>query len=295
MIKLDSAQSRQINLDLLLYFDEICRKNHIRYSLTGGTLLGAVRHGGFIPWDDDVDVFMTRPEFDRLDKVFPREGRFVWQSRSRIPRYEYVYGRVMDSRTIIMEAGGLPSEGKGVFLDVCVVDGLPDNKLLRKAHITYMKYLYKGRRAVITDSSQADYYEKGLAHRIIKDTLNRTTDLEFWQKRMEKAMKRYPFDGGRYVGNFCSQYGAREMLHRKAFSSYQEMTFEGHSFMVCRGWEEYLKNIYGNYMQLPPPEKRVSNHGGDSVWLMEEGETREECIRQYRSQKTDSGKGQEKV
>ena len=117
MIKLDSAQSRQINLDMLIYFDKICRKNHIRYSLTGGTLLGAVRHGGFIPWDDDVDVFMTRPEFDRLDRIFPREGRFVWQSRTRIPRYEYVYGRVMDSRTIIMEAGGLPSEGKGVFLD----------------------------------------------------------------------------------------------------------------------------------------------------------------------------------
>lgn len=270
MKKLTDAEQRQINFELLCYFDEMCRKNHIHYSLTGGTLLGAVRHKGFIPWDDDVDVFLVRPEFEKLDTIFPEHHRFIWKSRSKEPGYEYVFGRLIDTKTVILDAGGMPSEGNGLFLDVCVVDGVPDQKMLRKWHIFLMKLIYRGRRSVVYDVHQTEYFEKGALIRGIKSFLRKTTSLEFWQRLMEKEMKRYPFDGGKFVGNFTSQYGARELMHRSSWDSYVELEFEGRRFEACVGWEEYLKNIYGDYMQLPPKDKQKGHHIGVVYWREED-------------------------
>lgn len=269
---LTDEERKRINLDMLCYFDKVCRANGIKYSLTGGTLLGAVRHKGFIPWDDDVDVFLTRPEFDKLETVFEDKQRYVWYSRKKDPTFGYVYGRLLDTKTIILDAGQMPSEGKGIFLDVCVVDGLPDNKILQKIHIKKMRMLYKGRRAVCFDRSSAAFYEKGKLISWFKKFLSQITEFEFWQTQMEREMKRYPFDNGKYVGNFTSQYGKKELLHHSVFDSYMDMEFEGKKMMVCQGWEEYLRNIYGDYMKLPPKEHQKSNHIG-TAYLLEGNET----------------------
>ena len=108
-------ERKRINLDLLSYFDTVCRKNGIKYSLTGGTLLGAVRHKGFIPWDDDVDVFLTRQEYEKLEKLSPQTDIYKFVSRKTNPEFKYVFGRIMDNRTVIKDAGGMPVEGNGVF------------------------------------------------------------------------------------------------------------------------------------------------------------------------------------
>lgn len=266
MKQLTDLEQRQIRFELLCYFDEMCRKNNIHYSLTGGTLLGAVRHKGFIPWDDDVDVFLTRPEFEKLDAIFPDDQRFIWQSRNKKPKYEYVFGRLIDTKTVILDAGGMPSEGNGIFLDVCVVDGVPDQVLLRKWHIFLMKLIYKGRRSVIYDISQTEYFEKGIVTRLAKTFIRKATSLEFWQCLMEREMKRYPFERGEFVGNFTSQYGGRELMHRSSWDSYVELEFEGRKFEACIGWNEYLKNIYGDYMQFPPEDKRKGHHIGTVYW-----------------------------
>ena len=207
---------------MLCYFDRICRENNIRYSLTGGTLLGAVRHKGFIPWDDDVDVFLT-------------------------------------------------NEGKGLFLDVCVVDGLPDSRALQEAHMRFMRFCFRARRTVIIiDKERDDYKNVSLPKKLLKNFLVARTDKQFWLRVIEKNMKKYPFNGGKYVGNFTSQYGSKERMHRSSFASYQEMEFEGRSFMVIGGWEEYLTNIYGDYMQLPPEEQRRGHHDGVVYWKTQE-------------------------
>lgn len=272
MKKVTDQELKQINLEMLCYFDKVCRENNIHYSITGGTLLGAVRHKGFIPWDDDVDVFLPRPEFEKLNDVFSDEGRYVWKTRKKDPSFKFVYGRLLDTKTIILDAGGMASEGQGIFLDVCVVDGLPRNKFFRILHIFIIQLLFRGRRTVVYDKSRPEFSEGNFVMQILKCMVLKTTDLEFWMKKLDKAMRRYPFNTGEYVGNFASRYGKRELIHRNAFDSYIDLEFEGQRFMACQGWEEYLKNIYGNYMELPPVEERKGHHVGTPYWVDELGE-----------------------
>lgn len=159
--RLTLDDERKICLEMLVYFDRVCRDNGIRYSLTGGTLLGAVRHKGFIPWDDDIDVFLTRPEFNKLETVFSDEARFIFVNRHKEPGFNYVFGRLVDTKTLIAESPNTLCAGKGIFLDICVVDGLPKNKLLREIHISYMRFLMRARRATVQDPKTIKYREKG--------------------------------------------------------------------------------------------------------------------------------------
>ena len=89
----------------------------------------------------------------------------------------------------------------------------------------------------------------------------------YWNCRMEKVMSRYPFENARYVGNFATQYGKKEKLKKSVFDSYIDIQFEGHTFMICNGYEDYLINIYGEYMNLPPLKKRKGHHPGIIYWL----------------------------
>ena len=265
--KVTDQQARSVNLAMLKYFDKVCRENGVKYSLTGGTLLGAVRHGGVIPWDDDVDVFLTRPEFEKLVSVFPEGGRFELVTMEKDPDFNYVFGRLIDTWTLIEYSPNTAGAGRGLFLDVCVVDGLPDDARKRKNHMLYMRLLVRLRRAVIQDPDRKSYKSKGPIFVAAKKILRKCTNIHFWNRRMNRVMQKYPFDGGRYVGNFTSQYGDKELLHAKVFSDYFDVKFEDFTCMVCKGYHEYLSNIYGNYMMLPPVKKRIPHHNSEAVWV----------------------------
>lgn len=260
MKRVTAEEQKEINLELLLFFDKTCRKHGIHYSITGGTLLGAVRHGGFIPWDDDVDVFLPRPEFEKLRDVFDDGERFVWTDRRKNASFPYNFGRLIDTETIITDAKGMPSEGMGLFLDVCVVDGLPEGEKKRNAHMKRMIFLHRARSSFIYNRELPEYRSGNIIKRLSKSVFTKVTSVDFWLDRAETEARRYPFDNSEYVANGLSQYGKKEIMHRSAFDSYIEMEFEGHKVMACCGWEEYLTNIYGDYMKLPPPEKRVGDH-----------------------------------
>ena len=259
---------KKISLELLAYFDQVCREHDIKYSLTGGTLLGAVRHSAFIPWDDDVDVFLARPEYEKLEKAFDNEGkRFIFANSNNQDSFNFVYSRILDTKTLITESPNTRNAGTGLFLDICVVDGLPRNKLLRKIHIKYMRALVRCCRATIHNTDKA-YHRRGKLFVMAKGIIRRLTTHQFWNRRMEKAMSRYRFDNSDYVGNFTSQYGGREMMHREAFDSYRDIWFEGHKYMICQGYQEYLQRIYGQkYMVLPPKKKRKGHHVYKAYWL----------------------------
>ncbi len=261
------AEEKFINLALLEYFDKVCRENDIKYSLTGGTLLGAVRHKGLIPWDDDVDVFLSRPEFEKLRDAFPDGGRYVYVDRVKEPGYPYVFGRLIDTDTMIVKSPNTISFGKGLFVDVCVVDGLPKSKILREIHMKRMRILFRFRRATIHENNSKSYANKGPVVLFFKKVIKKCTTTEFWNRKIEKLMQKYPWDTSEYVGNFTSAYGKREMLHRSGFDSYSDMEFEGKNYMVFDGYEEYLTNIYRDYMQLPPVKKRVGHHPNTTYWV----------------------------
>lgn len=260
-------QLRNINLQMLEYFDSVCRQNGIRYSLTGGTLLGAVRHGGMIPWDDDVDVFLTRPEYEKLQAVFPDNEQYEFITRQKDPKFNYVFGRVIDKRTMVRYSPNTAAAGKGLSLDVCVVDGLPDSNRAIKKHLIHMRLLVRFRRATIQNPKGKRYREKGPVVVFLKRILCKVTSIDYWNRRIEKQMSKYPFDGGQWVGNFTSQYGSRELLHKSVFDDYYDVRFENLTCMICSGYDEYLTNIYRNYLSFPAKKKQVGHHICNAYWV----------------------------
>ena len=131
-----------------------------------------------------------------------------------------------------------------------------------------MRFLVRGRRAVIQNPLGKTYSQKGPIIVFLKKLLRRFTSIEFWNNRLERAMDRYPYESSNYVGNFTSQYGKRELLQKSVFGSYVDMEFENYSFMVCTGYHEYLRNIYGiNYMTLPQQKKRRGHHPNTAYWI----------------------------
>ena len=131
----------------------------------------------------------------------------------------------------------------------------------------YMRLLVRFRRAVIQNPDRKSYKSRGPVYVMAKKLLRKCTDIHFWNQKMNKAMQKYPFDSGKYVGNFTSQYGNRELLHASAFKEYYDVKFEDMTCMICAGYHEYLTNIYNDYMQLPPVNKRKSHHNSNAVWI----------------------------
>ena len=263
-----SKQLKSINLGLLRYFDEVCRKNDIKYSLTGGSLIGAIRHCGMIPWDDDVDVFLTRPEYEKLLAAFPDDHeRYEFVNLEKDPEYNYVFGRLIDKWTMVNWSYNVTSQGRGLNLDVCVVDGLPKTELAREQNMKHMRFLFRCRRASIPNPNSKHYYEKGPIVRAMKRTLCFFTDHHFWNRIIDKEMRKYDFNESEFVGNFTSQYGNKELMHHSSFDEYYDVKFEDMTCMVCAGYEEYLNNIYKNYLKFPPAKKQKGHHDTDAVWL----------------------------
>ena len=269
---LTDEEIKKVSLEILKYLDDFCKKNNINYSLCGGTLLGAIRHKGFIPWDDDIDVFMSRPEYDRFEELIIKQEKFKWITSN--PKYLNKYnnhylnhGRLVDPRTIIIDDSIKTVDGLGCFIDVCVVDGLPDNVILRNFHILYIRFLYRCRRSATYIGKQ--FIPKNPIKRVVKyifQQFTRKVGVEKWISLIEKSIHRYSFDEGKYVGAVISQYGKKEMIHHSCFDSYVNFEFEGYEFSVISGWQEYLTNIYGNYMELPPLNERVGHHNLDVFW-----------------------------
>lgn len=262
---------KKVCLDILKYIKKVCDENGIHYSLTGGTLLGAIRHKGFIPWDDDIDIFMTRPEYIKFEKIMEKQGEYLWLTQKHDAKYHFNYGRVVEQNTIIIDDGLPDIDGYGVFVDVCVVDGLPANKIKRIFHIWFMRCLYRCRRSATYLNKE--YIPHNPIKKVVKSLFQRYTrsvGVYNWVKRIEKYISRYPFDGSDYVGNVMSQYGAKEVMHRVSFDEYIELPFEDDFFSAIVGWEEYLKSIYGDYMKLPPIDQQKGHHMGTAYWINEE-------------------------
>ena len=258
--KMSVEEQRQRIFQILLFFDKVCREQGICYSLTGGTLLGAVRHKGFIPWDDDVDVFLLRPEYEKLNAILQKQDEYIWITQNS-EDWDDGYSRIIDPKTVIYDSELGDQKGMGLFIDVCIVDGLPNNNISRSFFVAKMRALYRLRRSTFTQKKE-DIPHNPLK-RIFKQFVRAGTTAigpTFWTNMIKKNCDRYSVENSLYVANLLSQYGKKEILHKSGFDHYQEMLFEGVPFLVFNGWEEYLTNIYGDYMSLPPEENRKGHH-----------------------------------
>lgn len=257
---LDKNNIKIYELNILINFDIFCKKNNIRYYLSGGTLLGAVRHKGFIPWDDDIDVCIPRKDYEKLKEIFPRiyNNRYLLRSRER-NNFIYPFMKLVDINTKVDCKYMKESIDKNLWIDIFPVDGLPND-------IDEVRYVYK----------IVDRYRKILMLNFAKVGQGSTKIKKFLKpifilfakfigvnrciKKIEEISTIYDYDKSDYVGAITwGLYGVGERMKKSEFEKTVYVDFEGYKFPTFSCWDSYLKNLYGDYMKLPPIEKRKTH------------------------------------
>ncbi len=267
---LDTEEIKHLEFSLLLSFDRFCRENGLPYFLCGGTLLGAVRHKGFIPWDDDIDVIVPRPVFEKLlaleaegkDRIGENAVLMSWRS-GRIPE---PFIKICDPRTLVKEQFLSSDHTVHVWIDVFVLDGLPDSETVFAARCRSLRVLRRLLLTAVSETGTGTTLFARLAKRILVPML-RGIDTKRICERMQAICARSPFGSSATVGGIIWGYGTCERMPRRFLDAVPVM-FEGHIFPAPACFDQYLHQLYGDYMQLPPEEKR---RGHGMLAYMEDG------------------------
>lgn len=250
----DLKAIHKVELELLTELDRICRKYDILYSIDGGTLLGAIRHGGFIPWDDDADVIMNRREYQKFISVLDKEldsDKFYFQDLDRTKGYRWGYGKLRRCNTefIRLNQEYMPYE-QGIFLDVFVCDNVPDNYILRcicNFHsFIYRKIFYSEVGWHVSTGIRKYVYK--LLSKIPEEKIKYkyASYIKFRNRKFSNMVKCLTFPA-------CNRnYGYKRSWYEKT----KDIEFEGVLLQGCEEYDEYLTFLYGDYMKLPPVEKR---------------------------------------
>ena len=244
--------------DLMLIFKELCEKNQLEYFIMGGTLLGAVRHKGFIPWDDDADVSMPIDDFIKFKELADKlPDHIEIQSEENDPRYPFVFVKLCN--TSFAFDTGFPNQPRGVYIDVFPL--IPSKELnsvtkLRYEIINVINYVLQ----VKLEWVEFVPYKKRLA-RIGYCMLNHLSAERLKKLRRKQIGRIYDKKSRNFI---CSPGGAykadKEFYPAEWFTGKKEVFFEGERFAAPIGWDEYLSRNYGRYMELPPLEERKTAH-----------------------------------
>lgn len=258
MIQLTEQQLRQlqlVQLELLIEFDRICRKHHIKYSITGGTLLGAVRHGRFIPWDDDSDVSMLRSEYEKFVAVCDQEldeDKFYFQDIDRTPGYRWGYGKLRRKGTVFLREHQehMPYE-QGIFMDIFPRDGVPDGRGTERIHKFCCFFVRK-----TLWSAVGRYADKKKIWRVWYQFLYQFSKPWIYQAYhiLVKLSNKSKTKRVRAL-TFPVPHNEKGYL-RSWYDNYKDIEFEGHKFMVEAGYKEWLTQEFHDYMTPPPIDKR---------------------------------------
>lgn len=249
-------------LKMLRWFDGFCREHGLRYYAVGGTLLGAVRHGGFIPWDDDIDLALPRPDYEKLAELMKdqRFGDYVLES----PKYAddsfcYPFSKLYDTTTTLIENKRRPLV-RGVFLDIFPLDGIGDDITTGRDYLKQISGRYHLYLSLIGGIRKGRSFYKNaavIAARAIPRFIADPTKIRI---SLDAMCRQYDFDRSLWVGNLLGAWGERELVSREIIGEPVDYPFEDMVVMGVEKYDQYLTHIYGDWRQLPPENKRESHH-----------------------------------
>ncbi len=243
--RLDLNQIKAYEREMLKLVDQICLNNNLRYWVCGGTMLGTVRHQGFIPWDDDIDIFLPLDDYMRFMEVFPKSNRYKIKGYgpNGADGFYYIFAKLLDRKTLLDDDMIIVRELASIFIDIFPLVGLPENKEDR-------------------DRFFIDYQE--LEKSIIQEFYASDGELKVFEKRFseqEVFLRKYSFDKAKFVGVLGTRYGNKDCTTRDVYKGTLRMKFDDIEVNVPVGYGEYLSNLYGDdYMNIPPISKRKSFH-----------------------------------
>ncbi len=270
MREISLEEIKQIQLDILVKVDEFCRGNGIAYFLAGGTGIGAARHKGYIPWDDDIDIAMTRPNYEKFIHSFNGYDKHLSLYAPELDWSYYApYANVCDNRTVLLE-GAIGHHGHviGVKIDIFPIDGTTDNRvhsIIRHKIARLLGQIMSRKRRDMSIVWRTDKWKfcTCLFVRTIFCCVPYTT----LQKLIHRIGTRYPFETSSQAYNIVSSDSSNPVhIFRKTYEQYIDVSFEGHLLSTIKDYDTYLSAYYGNYMQLPPEEERVGHHGFTAYW-----------------------------
>lgn len=244
-----------IQLEMLIEVDRICKKCEIKYNIIAGTLLGAVRHGGYIPWDDDADVAFLRPEYEKFRKACKTEldkDRFYFQDHRNTKGYRWGYGKIRRKNTLFLRENQehMPYE-QGIFIDIFPLDGVPDNYLARSLK----------------------NFECFCIRKILWSKVGKIAEKNFWKRQIYKLFDKIPeqkiFEYYHRMIWCCNKKKTRMVrilmfptpnnewgYYRCWYENSTDIEFEEYLLKGIKDYDSYLRFKFGNYMELPSAEKR---------------------------------------
>ena len=263
MEKLTEKEIKQVELDILKYVHDFCEENGLKYIMNYGTLLGAVRHKGFIPWDDDIDISMPREDYEILISKFPTGGRYKILNHKTDDKYYNNFIKIIDTKTTIVDNRDDKTYDSGLFIDVFPMDRFDELKVIKKTYdlesfklLSFSKY----KNIVYGDSKIKDGI-RSLCWFVLKPV-----SPKFFAKRIDRVVEKYQCKNGKYIGLLASKFKEKEVLLFDPFKDIIDMPFEGEKLKGPAQYDKLLRQYYGEYMTLPPIEKQINPHGLDAFY-----------------------------
>lgn len=262
-ISIDELKTLQI--DILKSIDAFCRANEIRYSLAFGSLLGAIRHNGYIPWDDDIDIMLLRGDYERFIKEY-QDSNYKVVDINNSNSYSLPFAKIYDSRTIMDEM----SRNKtlyGIYIDIFPVDNVPDsdvelNRFLKKKQFWNLLHILK----TVRISKGRSLIKNAIL--LLGNILTIPLPIHYIAQKMSKLASKYNgLQNSMRKGIIAPDDNKKdEILPSVVFERYTTHVFEGFSAMIIENYHDYLTASYGDFMTYPPIEKQVSHHAYVAYW-----------------------------
>ena len=246
-----TEQLQQRTLPVLLAINKVCREHGINYYISDGTMLGAVRHGGFIPWDDDLDICMPRPDYEKFiahgKEWLPEPFEVVCVEHD--PHCACTFMKIIDASTTLIERWSYNQLG-GIYIDIFPIDGVSPVKWKRILRFKLYKMVNRW-----TYMRNRDPYKRGHGYtswlpRLIQATVSNAK----LHRMMHRLQTAHPYESSTLVADYDS--GERSVMNKNVFGTPTPITFENHEVLGVEHPDEYLSHLYGDYMQLPPEDKR---------------------------------------
>lgn len=270
--KMTVEENRKILLDMLDYFAEFCDSHNLRYYLSGGTLLGAIRHKGFIPWDDDIDVNMPRPDIEKLyDMTQGMLGKYMLAEpdQDMFSRCCEFYRLYSPDAVIENYSGGTTKIYPiyhPVFIDIFPIEGLPDSERKTRLHYTKIVALRKMFRSSSLTHLEGMNVAAHLFH-VVSAIPAKLIGYKKWAIWIQKTATKYKFDEQKYVGVMTAPvHTTNEKVLKHEYVKSVDVMFEEKYYHAPSNYDTYLTQLYGDYMKMPPIEKQRSHHVFNVYW-----------------------------